>query len=413
MFILAQGDKPFIVMPVCYHPTTVLAVDDERDFLDALETDFSDHLSLLCFDNPEVAIEYVKNSRELRIPFAARLHLTGKNDTDVCGFSRMLETTIQDFIHPFPKDLDMSFVKPQEELIDVASTDQTRMHERFDDFKFSQYILSENALYYYNKLNNECEWVSSDRAMLKKLNNALPNEIDILTIKQLDEITEITRHNRPDKLGFSIIDVRNEVYNKNRLKEIILVTTDYDMPGKNGLEFIKTVAFPGITLEHVLIIVTGKNSEEFKRRLSELSLPTEYIVKEEPEWVNKLLKLVEEKTSRVFQDCSQKMLRILSEDTNEEACFVFDKEFGDIFTSYLKENNICEMYLFDRQGSYLFLDENGDLSWFIIRSERGMENSIQKAIEYGAPQSVIDALKTREIVLSLYEDNDFSKSKKK
>lgn len=64
------------------------------------------------------------------------------------------------------------------------------------------------------------------------------------------------------------------------------------------------------------------------------------------------------------------------------------------------------MYLFDRQGSYLFLDDAANLSWFIIRSEKGMENSIQKALEHGAPQSVIDALKTKQFVLSLYEEDD-------
>ena len=65
MFVL-DSDKPFFVMPVCYHPTTVLAVDDERQFLDALKLKVSDHLSLMCFDNPEDALEYIKCSRELQ-----------------------------------------------------------------------------------------------------------------------------------------------------------------------------------------------------------------------------------------------------------------------------------------------------------------------------------------------------------
>ena len=71
------------------------------------------------------------------------------------------------------------------------------------------------------------------------------------------------------------------------------------------------------------------------------------------------------------------------------------------------------MYLFDRQGSYLFLNEDADLSWFIIRSEKGMENSIQKALEFGAPDTVITALKERKVVLSLYEECDFSSIREK
>lgn len=412
MFILDQ-DKPFVVMPVCYHPTTVLVVDDERNFLESLKANLSDKLAVLCFDNPEKAIEYVKSSRELRIPFVARLHLTGKDDTKACGFSKMLETNVQDFIHPFPKDIDLSFVKPKEEVLENTATDTPKMYQSFEEFAHSQYIFTETSLYYYNKLSNECDWISSDNVMIRRLNQAFPADIEYLTNEELKKITSITSHHRPDKLNFSITHVRNEPYNRHRIEEIILVSTDYDMPGKNGIEFIKTVAFPGITLEHVLIILTGKNSEEFKQRLNELSLPTEYIVKQEQDWVNKLLSLVNKKTSRVFQDCSRTVLRILSGDPNEEACFVFDKAFGDIFTSYLQENNICEMYLYDRQGSYLLLDENADASWFIIRSEKGMENSFQKAIEYGAPASVIEALSAGKAVLSLYEDSDFSSLYKK
>jgi hypothetical protein len=55
MFVL-DSDKPFFVMPICYHPTTVLAVDDEKEFLDALKASTSKKLSLLCFDNPEDAL---------------------------------------------------------------------------------------------------------------------------------------------------------------------------------------------------------------------------------------------------------------------------------------------------------------------------------------------------------------------
>lgn len=408
MFILDQ-DKPFVVMPVCYHPTTVLAVDDERDFLEALETHVSGHVPLLCFDSSDAAIEYVKNSRELKVPFAARLHFTGKDDTKECGLSKMLETTVQDFIHPFSQDIDMSFAKPKEESANnKAPEDTPKMHQTFEEFKHSQYVLTETSLYYYNKLSNECDWVSSDSTMIKQLNRLFLNEIEVLTSEELSKITSITHHERPAKLSFSIREVRNELYNRHRIAEIILVSTDYDMPGKNGIEFIKTVAFPGVTLEHALIILTGKNTDEFKQRLNELALPTEYIVKHEQGWVDKLLNLIDQKTSHVFQDCSRTVLRILSEDKNEEACFVFDKHFNDIFTPYLKENNICEMYLYDRQGSYLLLNDNADASWFIIRSEKGMENSLQKAIEYGAPESVIEALSEKKLVLSLYEDSDFS-----
>lgn len=58
MFVF-DDNKPFIVLPICYHPTTVLALDDERQFLDTLELEISDHVPLLCFDNPDAALKYI------------------------------------------------------------------------------------------------------------------------------------------------------------------------------------------------------------------------------------------------------------------------------------------------------------------------------------------------------------------
>ena len=404
MFIF--DDKPFFMMPICYHPTTVLAVDDEVIFLNTLKTGVSDHLSLLCFDNPDAALEYIKNSRNLQIPFAARLHFSGKNDTQDCGFARVLDSTIQDMIHPCPKGIRISSDKSMVPPTSTKSENSSKIHETVSDFKHSQYILTEISFYYYNH-SNDFEWITSDPSMLKQLNNTFQQEIDNLSREQLAKIKDITNHCRPEKLSFSFKETRQEPCNRGRFGEIILVSTDYDMPGKNGIEFIKAAVFPGTTLEHITIILTGKVSEEFKQKLNTLSLPTEYIRKDDPEKFKKLLKIVEEKTSRVFQECSYKALTILSQDKNEDAFFIFDKDFGEILTSHLKENNICEMYLFDRQGSYLFLDEAANLSWFIIRSEKGMENSIQKALKHGAPQSVVDALKTKQFVLSLYEEDDF------
>lgn len=408
MFVF-DGDEPFLV-PMCYHPTTVLVVDDEVQFLKALRSSLSKNVPLKTFDKPEDALNFVNNSREIQLPFAARIHFSGKNDTEICGFAKMSETSLQDIIHPFPKDIDMSFVKPKDES-NLSPESAQKPHETLTEFSSSQYILTEKSFYYYNKISGDCEWITSDAHMLKALNNQFQQEVTELLREHLDRIINITGHHRPNKLGFSINEIRNEPYNRNRFKEIILVITDFDMPGKNGMEFIEAVSFPGITLDHVVIILTGKISDEFKEKIKTLPLPTEYLGKSDPDCTHKLLALIAQKTSLIFQDSSRKAISILAQDTKEDAYFAFDKEFGGIFTKYLQDNNICEMYLFDRQGSYLFLDDNADLSWLIMRSEKGMENSVEKAIEYEAPESVIDALKQRKAILSLYEESDFARLK--
>jgi hypothetical protein len=77
----------------------------------------------------------------------------------------------------------------------------------------------------------------------------------------------------------------------------------------------------------------------------------------------------------------------------------------------MNEHHICEMYLFDKQGSCIFLDEEANLSWLFVRNETGIENSIKLAEQYHAPTSVISALKEKQVILSLYEKEDFERRK--
>lgn len=100
-----------------------------------------------------------------------------------------------------------------------------------------------------------------------------------------------------------------------------------------------------------------------------------------------------------------------SRNPNENNSFLFDGNFISIFDNYLKENDICEFYLFDKQGSYIFLDSDANLSWLFIRNATGMENSIILAQKYNAPKHIIDALKSKECILSLYEKSDFEQRK--
>jgi len=282
-------DDSLFIMPICYHPTTVLSVDDDIDFLKNLSLRVSDKLVLLSFDSPKKAMEYTKNQHS-HLPFTNRC-LIEKNGT----------TT------------------------------------------------------------------------------------------------------------FDIFSVRNEIYNKDRFEEIIISVTDYDMPYKDGIELVKSMEFPEEVSQYSHIFLTGKFSADFKDKLAKIGLSTEYIGKEDPDFVNKLMALIEKRSAMIFQRYSYSPARILSANKNERVTVLFDGNFAPIFNAFIKENNICELYLFDKQGSFMFLDDNANLSWLFVRNEYGIENSITLANHYGAPNYVINALKNKDIILSLYEKEDFEK----
>lgn len=278
-----------LIMPLCYHPTTVLAVDDDIRFLKNLAVEISDKQVLLCFDKPQEVLKYTKDTHHL-LPFTARC--------------------------------------------------------------------------------------------LK---------------------------NKPDGVQFSALAIRDEIYNADRFKEIMITVTDYDMPHISGIALIKSMEFPPEITQYSHIILTGKISDTFKMRVKDLGEHGEYIGKQEPDYIHKLLTLIEKRSAKIFQWMSYIPARILSRNENEQNVFLFDGNFIKIFNKYVAENHVCELYLFDQQGSYLFLDAEANLSWFFIRNATGIENSIRLAQEYHAPASVIDKLKSKAFILSLYEKEDFEK----
>lgn len=284
--MFSRLDDSMFILPVCYHPTTILSVDDDKAFLNVLSTELADKLSLCCFDNPLQSLEYTKNTHSYN-PF-----------TDRC----------------------------------------LKVENHTTTFKFSA--------------------------------------------------------------------IRNEIYNEDRFKEIFISVTDYDMPHTDGIELIRTMEFQPEVFQYSHIILTGKISNEFKEKLVGLGLSGEYIRKDDPYYITKLLDLIEKRLARIFQWYSYIPARILSKNTHEKTSILFDANFATLINKHIQDNLICEMYLFDQQGSYLFLDQNANLNWLFVRNETGMDNSIQIAREYGAPPSVIDALKERRYILSLYEKQD-------
>ena len=72
------------IMPVCYHPTTILHVDDDTLFLESLAAELSDKLLILCFNNPEKAKEHTTNLHHY-YPFTDRC-LSKEGDTITFNF---------------------------------------------------------------------------------------------------------------------------------------------------------------------------------------------------------------------------------------------------------------------------------------------------------------------------------------
>lgn len=265
--------------------------------------------------------------------------------------------------------------------------------------------------------------VDDDPDFLKQLSNQLSDQLPVITFTDPDKATYYFEHqnaflfkkwmsHRSDNTTL-IQDTRKEIYNPNRFKEIVVSIIDYDMPNKTGFDIINTM---GKQILHALsfhsyILLTGKSFSDFNKDLADSQLGKNFVSKRDPNRVNQLLDCIDKNTSRSFQWMGYDGARELSREQDEQTNFLFDGNFLPIFNDHIQKNNICELYLFDKQGSYLFLDENANLSWFFVRNNQGMANSIELAKQYHAPTWVIDAIQSKEKLLSLYEKEDFERIK--
>ena len=213
------------------------------------------------------------------------------------------------------------------------------------------------------------------------------------------------------KLHEDILSLRLETEDKRRFDDILISVIDYDMPNTSGFDVMKQVGLSDYYRknEHLYILLTAKRASEFDKELAEDVVGREYISKYDVNHLEMLLTRIAQHTTLMYQKLSHEIATILAKDEREQTSFLNDGNFLPIFNTYLKEHDICEGYLFDRQGSLMLLDNQANFHWLFVRNEKGIANSIAMAKQYDAPEFIIDKLKSKEYILSLYEKNDFEK----
>jgi CheY-like chemotaxis protein len=260
--------------------------------------------------------------------------------------------------------------------------------------------------------------VDDDAAFLKEMAYQLSEQYPVVTFTDPDEAIRYFEKNNADlfkKLqatessNLLIQNTRKEIYNNRRFGDILVSVIDYEMPNKNGYDIISNMGLPILDKmsQHSYVLLTGKRFSDFEEELAKLSVGKNFISKWDPNRVSQLLTSIAAQSAWAFQWMSYPLIRRLSREPAEKNTFLFDGNFLPILNRYIQEQHVCELYLFDQQGSYLFLDENANLSWLFVRNDIGMVNSIQMAKKYHAPARVIDAIQSKEKLLSLYEKEDF------
>lgn len=260
--------------------------------------------------------------------------------------------------------------------------------------------------------------VDDDEAFLKAISLELSNDYKTITFSNANEAVDyLTKKGTAifrgrtvsTRLKEGVFRFREEAYNPKRFEDVLVSVIDYDMPNKSGFDVMRHVGLADYYQrhEHSYILLTAKKHGDFDKTFAEHTVVKNFISKSDENHFDLLLRGINRVSTLMFQGVSHEVASILAKDCDEQTNFLNDTNFLPIFNAYLKEHEICEGYLFDKQGSLLFLDNHAKLYWLFVRNEKGIVNSIERAKQYGAPPSVINALETRTCILSLYEKEDF------
>ena len=263
--------------------------------------------------------------------------------------------------------------------------------------------------------------VDDDKQLLAQLSNTLSFHYKIETFSNPDEALQeivflgnnyMQEKHLALKSDEDILGYRQAIFQENRFENQLICIVDYDMPSRNGADLIyvsELVKFQSeAQAQHSYILLTSKDIEDIEEETPNIKkIKHVFINKRDKNCVQKLLDSINSFHQDIFQTAGFTTALILSKNPKEKSSFSYCSEFLPIFNQYIREHDICEGYLFDRQGGMIFLDKSANLSWLFVRNEYGIINGLENAYKYQAPDNIIDLLKSKQYILSLYEPEDF------
>ena len=237
----------------------------------------------------------------------------------------------------------------------------------------------------YNSFSNPFEAIKYLEQVLNDL-NFLKDAISI----NIDEYDLLS-------VDLNINNLYKEIYSAERFSRVSLLITDFDMPGLTGLDlcqklnncYIYRILLTGIADESTAINAFNNGLiEQFMRKsLSIVDSLENLITKSQEEYFNYISK----NYSDLFNS-NNKSLDILKNHT-----------FIDLFNRIIKEENITEHYLLDSLGSFLMLNNSGEVSALYLTNLKQHEEIYNFAKHEDCPNDILEDLKKNNKTLWFYQ----------
>jgi CheY-like chemotaxis protein len=217
-------------------------------------------------------------------------------------------------------------------------------------------------------------------------NQSTPIERFFSRFHHIDDLP-LTHH----VIDVNLDKVHREVYNEFRFEQVSVAVVDYDMPSIDGIEFCKRIKNPAIKK----ILLTGKADEKIAVQAFNQGIIDRFILKQDKEVVSILNQAILELQSSYFSQTERMLTDALSIGKH---AFLRDPLFTQKFREICDTLNIVEYYLCSEPDGMLMLDADGDSYLMVVPNEDALISQYEIAYEQGAPQELLDTLKSNEVV---------------
>jgi len=207
-----------------------------------------------------------------------------------------------------------------------------------------------------------------------------------------------SRYHHTDDLPLThhVIDVNldkihREVYNEFRFEQVSVVVVDYEMPSINGLDFCRCINNPAIKK----VLLTGKADEMVAIRAFNEGIIDRFIMKQDKDVISILNQSILELQREYFSQTERMLADALSIGKHS---FLHDPLFEIYFRELCDKLKIVEFYLCSEPDGMLMLSEEGAVTLLLVPNEDELLSQYEIAYEQGAPQELLSALKSNQIV---------------
>lgn len=207
------------------------------------------------------------------------------------------------------------------------------------------------------------------------------------------------------KLDICISEIHKEIYNPQRFDQVSVVILDYSMPGLNGAQLSYQLKDRGFKI----ILLTGEASHTRAIELFNEGIIHYFVHKDDLSAMKLLRNAIVRLQYECFVEASELILNSITQKPrlfNQLSSCLDDSVFIHFFNSF-KNENFTEYYLLDEAGSFLFLKEDGQMSWLIVTNEMAMEATEYDVRENATVSPAIkQAIESRSILRYVFNDRE-------